>query len=79
MSLSGLLAATGLDPAISTITEAVGTPTLTVSGPGGLQPFAVAAAARAGRLVLAVTANEREGEELVTALRCLLPPDEVAL
>jgi transcription-repair coupling factor (superfamily II helicase) len=79
VSLSGLLAAAGADPAISAITEAVATPTLTVSGPAGLQPFAIAAAARAGRLILAVTANEREGEDLVTALRCLLPPDEVAL
>src|SRR5581483_5336889 len=56
-----------------------GAPTLSISGPAGLQPFAVAATARAGRLVLAVTSGGREAEDLVAALRCLLPPDEVAL
>ncbi|MDT4899644.1 MAG: hypothetical protein QOJ78_574, partial [Pseudonocardiales bacterium] len=52
---------------------------LTLSGPTGVQPFAIAATARSGRLVLAVTSTGREAEDLVDALRCLLPPDEVAL
>jgi transcription-repair coupling factor (superfamily II helicase) len=79
VSLSGLLAAAGTDPALAAITESIDAPTLTVSGPAGLQPFAIAATARTGRLVLAVTSSGREAEDLVAALRCLLPPDEVAL
>ncbi|MDT4928041.1 MAG: hypothetical protein QOF92_908 [Pseudonocardiales bacterium] len=88
MSLSGLLEAALLDPALSAVTEraaadsAAGTDSsasLTISGPTGVQPFAIAATARSGRLVLAVTSTGREAEDLVDALRCLLPPDEVAL
>ncbi|MGI8677850.1 MAG: transcription-repair coupling factor [Jatrophihabitans sp.] len=78
MSLSGLLAAAAGDPALA----AASTPdsaALTMSGPAGVQPFAIASAARSGRLVLAVTSTGREAEDLVTALRCLLPPDEIAL
>ncbi|MDQ2797523.1 MAG: DEAD/DEAH box helicase, partial [Actinomycetota bacterium] len=78
MSLSGLLAAAAGDPAL----VAASTPdsaSLTISGPSAVQPFAIAATARSGRLVLAVTSTGREAEDLVAALRCLLPPDEVAL
>src|SRR5581483_8536657 len=56
-----------------------GAPTLSISGPAGVQPFAIAATARTGRLVLAVTSSGREAEDLVTALCCLLPADQVAL
>ena len=79
MSLSGLLAAAGSDPALTAVADSAGAPALTVSGPAGLQPFALAALAGTGRLVLAVTSNGREAEDLVAALRCLLPPDEIAL
>ncbi|HVU92626.1 MAG TPA: hypothetical protein VHC23_10350, partial [Jatrophihabitans sp.] len=79
MALSGLLRAAGADPALATIADSIGAPSLTVSGPAGLQPFAIAATARTGRLVLAVTSTGREAEDLVAALRCLLPADEVAL
>jgi transcription-repair coupling factor (superfamily II helicase) len=79
VSLSGLLSAAVPDPALAAVTESVGTPSLTVSGPAGVQPFVLAATARTGRLVLAVTSTGREAEDLVEALRCLLPPDEVAL
>ena len=79
VSLSGLLPPAGADPALTAIAESVGTRTLTVSGPSGLQPFAIATTARPGRTVLAVTSTGREAEDLVAALRCLLPPDEVAL
>jgi transcription-repair coupling factor (superfamily II helicase) len=79
VSLSGLLSAALPDPALSAAAESVGAPSLTISGPTGIQPFAIAATARAGRLVLAVTSTGREAEDLVAALRCLLPPDEVAL
>ncbi len=43
----------------------------------GVRPFALAALARAGRPVLAVTATGREAEELACALRDLLDPDAV--
>ncbi len=79
MSLSGLLDAALTDPALVTVTESVGAPALTVSGPPAIQPFAIAALARTGRVVLAVTSTGREAENLVEALRCLLPPDEIAL
>ena len=79
MSLSGLLAAAVADPALTAAIESADSSSLTLSGPNGLQPFALAATARTGRLVLAVTSSGREAEDLVTALRCLLPPDEVAL
>ncbi|MDT4912961.1 MAG: hypothetical protein QOC66_2089 [Pseudonocardiales bacterium] len=79
VSLSGLLAAALPDPALTAAVEAADASSLTLSGPNGLQPFALAATARTGRLVLAVTSSGREAEDLVAALRCLLPPDEVAL
>jgi transcription-repair coupling factor (superfamily II helicase) len=80
MSLSGLLDAAVKDPALAAALDAAGTPSLTISGPRALQPLALAAlATRADRLVLAVTSTGREAEDLVATLRCLLPPDEVAL
>jgi transcription-repair coupling factor (superfamily II helicase) len=79
VSLSGLLAPATADPALAAIADNIGAPALTVSGPTGLQPFALTAVANAGRTVLAVTSSGREAEDLVTALQCLLPPDEVAL
>ncbi|MDT3441325.1 transcription-repair coupling factor [Pseudofrankia sp. BMG5.37] len=50
-----------------------------LSGPPGLRPFAVAALARAGRQVLAVTATGREAEDLADALGSVLGPDAVAV
>jgi transcription-repair coupling factor (superfamily II helicase) len=80
MSLTGLLDAALADPALATTLESAGAPSLTVSGPGALQPFAIAAlAARAERLVLAVTSTGREADDLVETLQCLLLPDSVAL
>ncbi|MDQ2750145.1 MAG: transcription-repair coupling factor [Actinomycetota bacterium] len=80
MSLTGLLDAAVADEAIAAAIEAAGAPELTVSGPAEVQPFVIAAlAARAGRVVLAVTSTGREAEDLLAALRCLLPPDTVAL
>jgi transcription-repair coupling factor (superfamily II helicase) len=79
MSLSALLDGANPDPALAAVTASVGAAELTVSGPAALQPFAIAALARAGRTVLAVTSTGREAEDLVDALRCLVPPDEVAL
>jgi transcription-repair coupling factor (superfamily II helicase) len=80
MSLSGILDATLEDPALHAVLEAAGARTLTVSGPAALRPLAVAAlAGRAHRTVLAVTSTGREAEDLLDSLRCLLPPDQVAL
>jgi len=79
VSLSGLLRAALTDPALAAAADPSGSPARTLSGPAGMQPFAVAAIAGAGRTVLAVTSTGREADELVDALRCLLPPDEVAL
>jgi transcription-repair coupling factor (superfamily II helicase) len=79
VSLFGLLTAAAADPALVAATDSAGAPALTLSGPNGLQPFAIATTARTGRLVLAVTSSGREAEDLVDALRCLLPRDEIAL
>jgi transcription-repair coupling factor (superfamily II helicase) len=79
MSLSGLLDATAADPALRAAVEAGPAPSLTLSGPEPLQPLAIATLARTGTTVLAVTSTPRAAEDLVATLRCLLPPDEVAL
>jgi transcription-repair coupling factor (superfamily II helicase) len=79
VSLFGLLTAAAADRALVVATDSAGAPALTLSGPNGLQPFAIATTARTGRLVLAVTSSGREAEDLVDALRCLLPRDEIAL
>ena len=79
MSLSGLLAAAGSDPALTALADHTEAADLTVSGAAAVQPFAIAAAARPGRIVFAVAPGEREAQDLVTSLRCLLPPERVAL
>ena len=79
MALSGLLAAARTDPAIVAIVESVDRPTLIVSGPPAFRPFAIGALAGRGRPVLAVTSTGREAEDLAAALRCVLPPDQVAV
>ncbi|MEO6886900.1 MAG: CarD family transcriptional regulator, partial [Jatrophihabitantaceae bacterium] len=80
MSLTGLLDAVVADPAVAEAIEAVGSAALTISGPPTLQPLALAAlASRTGRTVFAVTSTAREAEDLLASLRCLLPPDQVAL
>ncbi len=80
MSLTGLLDAALHDDALARAVASAGAPELTISGPAEAQPFVIAAlAARAERVVLAVTSTGREAEDLLAALRCLLPPDRVAL
>ncbi|MGN6472735.1 MAG: transcription-repair coupling factor [Mycobacteriales bacterium] len=76
MSLSPRLSALRADPAFARLAEG-GVPTLDVSGPPGLRPFAIAAVAAGGRPVLAVTATERESQDLVAALGSLLPAEQV--
>ena len=78
MSLTGLLDAALTDPAVQAALEAIGAPSFTASGPAALRPFVVAAVARE-RTVLAVTSTGAEAEDLAAALRCLLPPDTVAV
>src|SRR4051794_5320040 len=78
MNLAGLLDVTAADSAISTALASIGTASLDLSGPAGLQPFVLAAiAAKGDRPVLAVTATTRESEDLVAALEALLPADSV--
>jgi transcription-repair coupling factor (superfamily II helicase) len=84
MSLRGVLGLLRDDPALSRVLELGGTaaaPTLDMSGPASLPPFAIAALADpelgAGRPVLAVVATTREAEDLSAALRSLLPADSV--
>jgi transcription-repair coupling factor (superfamily II helicase) len=77
MTLAGLIDAVAADPAVTRAVQAVGAPQLDVAAPDGMRPFAIAAIARTGRTVLAVTATERETEDLVTALQGLLPPESV--
>jgi transcription-repair coupling factor (superfamily II helicase) len=80
MSLAGLINAALADPAIQAMVSAADTDHLALSGPPALRPLAIAAlAGRAERTVLAVTSTGREAEDLVDSLRCLLPPDSVAL
>jgi len=84
MSLSGLLDAVLPDPALSRAVSSAGVDSLALTAPAALRPFAVSALAAepsnggAGRPVLAVTATGRDAEDLVDALRCVLPADEVA-
>src|SRR6185437_7490876 len=78
MNLTGLLDALAPDPAVTAVLERAGQPELDVSAPAGMRPFLIAAlAGRADRPVLAVTATSREAEDLVDALRSLLPAESV--
>jgi transcription-repair coupling factor (superfamily II helicase) len=85
MSLSGLLDIVVEDPAVAAACRAAerastGTPSrLELETPAGLRPFLLAAvAARGTAPVLAVTATGREAEDLASALRGLLPAEQVA-
>ncbi|MEV6108713.1 transcription-repair coupling factor [Streptomyces sp. NPDC051940] len=81
MSLHGLLEAVVKDPALDEAVKAARDGHRTgvdLVGPAAARPFAIAAlAAKAQRPVLAVTATGREAEDLVAALRSLLPADGV--
>ena len=88
--LTGLLTAVLDDPALARARDLAraGGPDageLDLTAPPALRPFVIGALAAnpeqggAGRPVLAVTATSREAEDLAEALRCLLPPDEIAV
>ncbi|MFN2495228.1 MAG: transcription-repair coupling factor, partial [Pseudonocardiaceae bacterium] len=75
--LSGLLDAVLPEPSLRELVERAGTATLEVQGPAAARPLAIAALARAGHPVLAVTATDREAGELTAALADLLGPGPV--
>jgi transcription-repair coupling factor (superfamily II helicase) len=79
VSLAGLLDVVLDDPALARALATPSLPSLDLTAPAGLRPFAIAGLVRAGRTVLAVTATGREAEDLVDALGSLLDPDRVAL
>ncbi len=83
MTLAGLLDVVVHDPAVAATVAAAGRPELDLSAPPALRPFVIAVLAAApprgaDRPVLAVTSTGRETEDLVAALRSLLPPESVA-
>jgi transcription-repair coupling factor (superfamily II helicase) len=83
MTLSGLLDAVRPDPALAQAISSAGVTSLDLSAPSALRPLIAAALAAdpdrggAGRPVLAVTPTGRDADDLVEALRCLLPADQV--
>ncbi|WP_329187446.1 transcription-repair coupling factor [Actinacidiphila glaucinigra] len=81
MSLNGLLDVVVDDPALAEAVRGAADgnrPHVDLVGPPAARPLALAAlAARSGRTLLAVTATGREAEDLVAALRSLLPEDSV--
>ncbi|MEI6373064.1 MAG: transcription-repair coupling factor [Actinomycetes bacterium] len=84
MSLSPLLGSLTQDPAVAEAVRLARTDAVTehsLTAPGAARPFVIAALADsrqgAGRPVLAVVATGRESEDLVTALRSLLPAESV--
>ncbi|MDF2966619.1 MAG: mfd [Nocardioidaceae bacterium] len=92
MSLSGLATLVTSDPVLAAALEAARVhpdtlTTLDLTGPPALRPFLVAGLAgdagpggwSGARTVLAVTATQREAEELVEAVGDLLDPHQVAL
>jgi transcription-repair coupling factor (superfamily II helicase) len=77
MSFAALSDLLRTEPAIAALVAGAGTTELDLSAPAGVTPFAIAALAGAGHPVLAVTATERQSQDLATALGSLLPPDSV--
>jgi transcription-repair coupling factor (superfamily II helicase) len=89
--LSGLLRSALSDPDLRAVvdaardTRAQDVPALRIEGPAALRPFLAAAFGTpageggAGRTVLAVTATDREAEDLAAAAADLLGPDAVAV
>jgi transcription-repair coupling factor (superfamily II helicase) len=90
MRLAGLLSATLDDAALNAARDLArdGGPEagqVELTAPPALRPFLAAAIAAspdtdgAGRSALVVTATSREADDLADSLRCLLPPDQVAV
>src|SRR5688500_10225832 len=75
--LQGLADAVLANPVLARALDDLATPALDLTGPVGLRPFVVKGLADKGRTVLAVTATQREAEDLVEALADLLDPAHV--
>jgi transcription-repair coupling factor (superfamily II helicase) len=78
VTLAALLDTVLGDPSLARAVDAVPS-SLDLTAPAGMRPFVIAALARTGRQVIAVTATGREAEELEAALGSLLDSDRVAL
>jgi transcription-repair coupling factor (superfamily II helicase) len=77
-SLSGLLEVVLAEPSLHAALTQAGTAQLQVHGPTAARPLLVAALARAGHPVLAVTATDREAAELTAELADLIGGSGVA-
>ncbi|HEX8759418.1 MAG TPA: transcription-repair coupling factor [Pseudonocardiaceae bacterium] len=76
--LSGLLEAVLPEPSLRALVERAGAPEMQLLGPPATRPLAVAALARAGHPVLAVTATDREAGELTAEVADVLGAGVVA-
>ncbi|MBA2311137.1 MAG: transcription-repair coupling factor, partial [Pseudonocardiales bacterium] len=78
--LSGLLAAAVTDPGLAQLPAQARAGGARIQGPAALRPLVAATLASPdeGGPVLAVTATDREAEELTAALTDLIGPDAVA-
>ncbi len=78
MRLQGLADAVLTDPTLAaTLGDVDDVDVLDLTGPSGLRPFVVKGLADRGRTVLAVTATQREAEDLVESLSDLVDADTV--
>ncbi|RYP83425.1 transcription-repair coupling factor [Nocardioides guangzhouensis] len=78
MRLQGLADAVLADPTLTAAMGDVdGVAALDLTGPAGLRPFVVKGLADRGRTVLAVTATQREAEDLVESLADLVDADAI--
>ncbi len=75
--LRGLADAVLANPVLAGALEDIRVPALDLTGPAGLRPFVVRGLLDAGRKVVAVTATQREAEDLVEALHDLVDPATV--
>ncbi|HEX2289191.1 MAG TPA: transcription-repair coupling factor, partial [Pseudonocardiaceae bacterium] len=76
--LSGLLEAVLAEPSLRALVEGARSPEMQLLGPPATRPLAVAALARAGHPVLAVTATDREAGELTAEVADVLGAGVVA-
>ena len=78
LRLQGLADAVLTDPTLAaTLGDIESVDALDLTGPAGLRPFVVKGLADRGRTVLAVTATQREAEDLVESLADLVDADTV--
>ena len=75
--LQGLADAVLANPVLAEALDEVAVTSRDLTGPEGLRPFLVKGLVDAGRTVLAVTATQREAEDLVESLTDLVDPAQV--